>query len=109
VLTVTNNLYIAPHLNFNAIANVAVLVTAPDLNDFKLISGNIWPTSNAPSGAVNFVNASWYAAGGQTPAQWDVHGNVQGDQFQNVAMPPSVYQTSLNGVIAGSAGLDLAA
>jgi hypothetical protein len=109
VLTVTNNLYIAPHLNFNAIANVAVLVTAPDLNDFKLISGNIWPTSNAPSGAVNFVNASWYAAGGQTPAQWDAHGNVQGDQFQNVAMPPSVYQTSLNGVIAGSAGLDLAA
>jgi hypothetical protein len=108
VLTLTNNLYVAPNLDFSGIANAAVLVTAPDLNDFNIISGNIWPASNAPSGAVNFVNGSWYANGGQTPAQWNANSNVQNDQFQDVALPAGVYQTSLNGVTAGSSGLAVA-
>jgi len=108
VLTVTDNLYVAPRLLSAANMSGAVIVQAPDLSVFKDISGNVWP---APSGinhdapaAVNYVWGEINGPGWQSPEQWNANPVVNNDQFQNANLPAGTYQLTLPGGAVGAIG-----
>lgn len=104
-ITLTDNLYAAPNLITGANMSAPVLVDAPDLGSFKLISGNVWPAGgDHANGGVNYVWGSWFGPGWQTADQWNANSVVHNDTFQTVTLPAGVYSLTLNGNTIGAAG-----
>ncbi|HXE53068.1 MAG TPA: PKD domain-containing protein, partial [Tepidisphaeraceae bacterium] len=92
IITLTDNLFIAPHLQLGINMGASVLVDTPNLNAFSLISGNVWPAATGSNrdvpGAVNYAYGSWYAdQGWLTATEWNSQSQVENDVFQTVLAP----------------------
>ncbi len=97
--TLTNNVYIAPHLETGAYESAPVYVAAGDLNGFRLISDNVWPMPTigaSAHGGINIVGEY------KTADQWEAYVQVKDDVFKDVTLG-STYTVSVDGVTAGAA------
>lgn len=109
IITLTDNLYVAPNLQTGVNMSGGVLVDSPDLSAFSLISGNVWPAASGINrdvpGAVNYAYGSWYTdQGWLTADQWNARSQVRGDMFQNVLLAQGVYSVQTQSGGAGAAG-----
>jgi hypothetical protein len=108
VLTLTDNLFVAPNLLSGANMSGGVVVMAPDLSVFNTVSGNVWP---APSGinhsapaAVNYAGTAMYGDDWLSPDQWNAQAAVKSDTFKDVTLPEGIYQLSLPAGVVGAIG-----
>ncbi len=85
-ITLTNNLFIAPHLQVGNQHSAAVFVANADLSCFTRIANNVYPSAvdtAVPGGGVNWVNASLYGSDGYvSAATWLDYSEVSGDTLQ---------------------------
>jgi hypothetical protein len=108
VLTLADNLFVAPNLLSGANMSGGVVVMAPDLSVFNTISDNVWPSPSginhfAPA-AVNYAGVQMYGDDWLTADQWNAQEVVKSDLFQDVTLPEGTYQLSLPTGVIGAAG-----
>jgi PKD repeat protein len=104
-ITLTNNLFIAPHLKLDGSDAFGVDVTDHDLSAFKVISQNIWPSLNTTSkqDGLNYIGSEGVSAWGFKSAnEWESLPQVKGDIYRNVALSTNGYSTRVGGFRAGS-------
>jgi len=111
IITLTNNLYVAPNLQLGINAGAAVYVETANLSGFAQISGNIWPAPSDlfPSvpGVVNYV--AGLPSGNLTVDEWNSQSVVGNDIFDDVTVPAGKYTVTVNGVTAGAPGFAIVA
>jgi hypothetical protein len=97
-LTVTDNLFVAPNIQYGAGGSAAMRVVTSDLSCFRDISGNVWPDSMTSSGGSVCVGGLYTFI---TRSQWDAYSQVSGDVFRDVTLG-TTYCYTLNGETVGS-------
>ncbi len=93
---VLNNLYAAPNLEPGGSYAAGIDVRSSNLDGFKTISNNVWPSpTNAwPSyGGINFLNNQY-----DTITQWNALSKVGTDWTIDIA-PSSIWSTPLNSIL----------
>lgn len=105
-ISVTNNIEVAPNLDWSGEGAGGVVVDASNLSSFTSISNNIWP--QIPAGSqIAGDNYLWPVSGDpadgyMSNAQWAQLPQVHGEQYENVDLSGDVYSVTLNGVTAGA-------
>ena len=85
----------------------SVFVNASNAGSVSSFSHNVWAAANPNyyylSGAVNFIAPSLDSTKFLTATQWNSLGNVQDDQFRQVAVSGTTnLQVSIDGQMAGA-------
>ena len=81
---VTDNIYLAPSLQFGPYNSAVMVVSAPDLSGFSKITGNLWPVNNTDSWAqrgVHYVGYGNEQAGYKDQSEWLAYSVVGDDRF----------------------------
>jgi PKD repeat protein len=105
-VAVTNNLFVAPNIQWVGEESGAVFVAGANLGDFSEISNNIWPKmpSNSLQPGDNYLWPAWgdIKDGFQTAQQWSAQPQVHNEQYANADLSGDVYDMTLNGTTAGA-------
>ncbi|MDB5292378.1 MAG: domain containing protein, partial [Phycisphaerales bacterium] len=105
-ISVTNNLFVGPNLQWVGESTGAMYVVGKDLSSFSAISGNIWPQMPAGSNQTgdNYLLpvTGDIVHGYQTAAQWASHSQVTNEQYASPTVGGNVYSMTLNGITAGA-------
>lgn len=83
-VSVTDNIYIAPNLQFGPYQSAVMVVQAANLNGFTTISGNLWPTNNTDGWAqqgVHYIGSGNVQSGYMDQAEWLAFSVVGNDRF----------------------------
>lgn len=98
-VTLTDNLYVAPALQYGTAGTSPVCVqNQTDLSSFTRIADNVWPAAlytHLDRGGENFIGPYW-AMGYQTTTQWLSYPQVKNDQFKNMTLPQNFATNVLN-------------
>ena len=78
-ITLSKNLYVAPHLRPGPNGTFIISSQQSDLGDFTDISNNVWPELSGSATAFHFGST-----GNRNSKQWATTQPVKGDRFQNV-------------------------
>jgi hypothetical protein len=106
-VTLTNNVYIAPNLKPGSAATAAVYVSLPDLNSFRQIDNNTWPSpvrgTSFARGSMAFVGIDYTSANHKTPGEWNTMTLVGDDEFIDVSLDnlDASFSSAIVGVRAG--------
>src|SRR5688572_3787762 len=97
-VSVTDNIYIAPNLQFGPYQSAVMVVQAANLNGFTTISGNLWPANNTDGWAqrgVHYVGSGNVQSGYMDQAEWLAFAVVGDDRF-GTANPDTAVSMVLN-------------
>jgi hypothetical protein len=110
-IVMQDNLFVAPKLQGASGGSTPVAVQDSNLDDFTLISGNVWPavdtTGTFAKGGINWVGLTTTGTSFLTDTQWNNMPQVKGDTFENITLNGS-YELKIDSVVVGSS-LKLAA
>lgn len=104
-ISVTNNLMVAPNIQWVGAEAGAVIIAGTDLSSFKAISDNIWPVipSSSNQAGDNYMYNTQFDKNGYVPNQtWAAYDKVDGEQYANADLSGDQYSLTLNGVTAGA-------
>jgi hypothetical protein len=105
-ISVTNNLFVGPNLQWVGESTGALYVVGKDLSSFSAISGNIWPqmsTDSKQAGDNYLLPVTGDIVNGyQTAAEWASHSQVKNEQYASAKVGGNVYSMTLNGITAGA-------
>ena len=105
-VSVTNNLMIAPNIQWKGAASGGIYTSASDLSGFSQVSNNIWPV--IPTTATQKGDHYLYPTfqdnvhGFKTNAEWAQLPQVHNEQYANAELAADVYDMTLNGITAGA-------
>jgi hypothetical protein len=103
-VTVSNNLYVAPHFETGSYDAAPLQILCSDLSGFRVICDNIWPDATIlqyADGGINYVGTNSGSSCYKTPSEWEAYSQVRNDQYKDVVLT-NCYLVSLGGTTAGA-------